>query len=80
MSKVITLRLSDDEYKKISNYAKFTHRPISNFITHSVLKKLEESEFVDPIEMEQIINDEELQKSLKSGHQDVKKRRGRFVE
>ena len=41
MSKVITLRLTEDEYNKIAAAAEIDHRPISNFITTEVLKDVE---------------------------------------
>ncbi|MBU4287796.1 MAG: hypothetical protein KKI12_06445 [Proteobacteria bacterium] len=80
MSKVITLRLSEEEYKEISAVAKIEHRPISNLITTMVLKDIEESYFVDPIEMAQIKSDKKLLEKLKAGHRDVKNMKGRFVE
>lgn len=79
MSKVITLRLSEEEYKKISAAAKIEHRPISNFITTEVLEDIEESCYVDPLEMAQIKSDKRLLKRLEDGHRDTKKMRGRFV-
>ena len=79
MSKVITLRLSEQEYKKIQAAAGIEHRPISNFVTTTVLKDIEESYYVDPIEMAQINSDERLLAKLKSGHKDVKRRKGKFV-
>ncbi len=80
MSKVITLRLSEEEYKEISTAAKIEHRPISNLITTMVLKDIEESYFADPIEMAQIRSDKKLLEKLKAGHRDVKNMKGRFVE
>ena len=79
MSKVITLRLSEEEYKKISGLAKIEHRPISNFITTTVLEEIEESCYVDPIEMAQINSDKRLLAKLKAGHSDARKRRGKLV-
>jgi len=79
VSKVITLRLSEEEYNKISAAAEIEHRPISNFITTQVLEDIEESYFVDPIEMAQIKSDRKLLEKLKAGHLDAKKRTGRFV-
>ncbi|MBU0694221.1 MAG: hypothetical protein KKC11_06080 [Candidatus Omnitrophica bacterium] len=79
MSKVITLRLSEEEYKRISAAAETEHRPISNFITTRVLKEIEESYYVDPIEMAQIKSDKRLLKRLNAGHNDAKKRRGKLV-
>lgn len=79
MPKVITLRLSDEDYHQIVFSAQNEHRPISNFILHVVLNRIEEGLYVDPIEMEQIRSDKKLLESLKAGHEDVKKRRGKFA-
>lgn len=80
MSKTITLRLSEEEYKKISSASEIEHRPISNFITTRVLEDIEESYYVDPIEMAQIKLDRRLLERLQAGHRDAKKIRGRFIE
>jgi len=80
MAKTVTIRLSDEEYNTILVTAKNEHRPISNFITYAVMKKIRESRFVNSTEMEQIRTDTGLVKSLQAGHNDVKKRRGGFVE
>lgn len=79
MSKVVTLRLSEEEYKRISTAAEVEHRPISNFITTRVIEDIEVSYYVDPIEMAQISSDKRLLEKLKAGHMDVKKKRGRLV-
>ncbi|MBI5024895.1 MAG: hypothetical protein HZC18_07885 [Candidatus Omnitrophica bacterium] len=79
MSKVVTLRLTEDEYKKIAAAAEIEHRPISNFITTEVLKGIEESYYADPVEMAQIKSDKELLEKLKAGHSDVQKMKGKLV-
>jgi uncharacterized protein (DUF1778 family) len=79
MSKVVTLRLSEEEYQRIAAAAEIEHRPISNFITTKVLEEIEESYYVDPIEMAQIRSDKQLLEKLKAGHNDAKKRKGRLV-
>lgn len=79
MSKVITLRLSDEEYEKIFVVAKNEHRPISNYITSTVIKDIEESYFVDRIEMAQINSDKTLLGKLQKGHLKAKKMKGKFV-
>lgn len=80
MNKVVTLRLSAEEYKRIATVAELEHRPISNFITATVLKDIEASYFADSVEMAQIRSDKKLMERLASGHRDAKKRKGRFVE
>ena len=79
MSKIVTIRLSDEEYKEISNVAKKEHRPISNFITSATLRQIEESFYVDPVEMAQIKSDKKLMKKLKTGHSNAKSKKGNFV-
>ncbi|MFH0796088.1 MAG: DUF6290 family protein [Candidatus Omnitrophota bacterium] len=79
MSKVVTIRLSNEEYTKISTSAEIEHRPISNFITTMVLKEIEESYYVDPVEMAQIRTDKRLLAKLAAGHNDAKERRGTFA-
>ena len=79
MSKVITLRLSEEDYERISTAAGVEHRPISNFITTAVLKEIEESYYVDPIEMAQIMSDKKLLEKLKAGHLDAKRVRGKLI-
>ncbi len=80
MAKVVTLRLTEEEYERISAAAKVEHRPISNFITARVVKDIEESYCVDPIEMAQIKSDKDLIGKLKIGHRDAKEMKGRFVD
>ena len=80
MSKIITFRLSEENYKKIQNLAERDNRPISNFIETAVKKFIEHNIYVDEFEMEEINNNTELNKSLKRGLSDIKSKRGRFVE
>jgi hypothetical protein len=79
MSKVVTVRLSDEEYRKISVGAKIERRPISNFMTMLVLKGIEEGDYVDAIEMSQIRSDHRLMTKLRAGHRDAQQRKGRLV-
>ena len=79
MSKVVTLRLSEEEYGRISASAHGEHRPISNFITAAVLNRIEESRYTDAIETAQIHSDKRLLAKLKAGHADAKSLKGKFV-
>lgn len=80
MSKTITLRLSDENYKVFRKLADRDNRPISNFIETSVKRFIEHNVFVDEFEMEEIRNNSELNKSIKRGVADMKSRKGRLVE
>ena len=79
MAKVVTVRLSDEDYRKIAAVAKRDRRPISNFMTLMVIKGIEEGDYVDEVEMAQITSDKRLMAKLRAGHQDAKHRRGKIV-
>ncbi len=80
MSKTVTIRLNDDDYKQIASAAQQERRPISNFITHTVLDVLASINVVDDVEMQEILSDASLVKKLKRGHAQVATRKGKFVE
>lgn len=79
MAKVVTVRLSDEDYRKIATAAKVERRPLSNFMTLMVIKGIEEGDYVDAVEMDQILADKPLMVKLRAGHHDAKRRRGRLV-
>jgi hypothetical protein len=79
MSKTITLRLSEENYKIYRKLADSDNRPISNFIETAVKRFIEHNVFVDEFEMEEIGNNPELNKSIKRGLSDMKQKKGRLV-
>ncbi len=79
MSKTVTLRLDEPVYRLFKGAAKSENRPISNFIETAVIRFVQDREMVDEFEMAEIRGNAELTQSLKRGHQDAKRRRGRFV-
>jgi predicted transcriptional regulator len=79
MSKTVTVRLDDEVYEKIKNFAMAERRPISNFIENAALNYIEEAVFADELEMIEILSNKELVDRLKKGSKDVRKKRGRFV-
>ena len=80
MSKTVTLRLNDKIYKLFRNLAENENRPLSNFIETSVLRFIENNQFVDEYEMAEIQNNQDLNRSLKRALKDAKAKRGRLVE
>ena len=80
MSKTITLRLSDESYKIYRKLADRDNRPISNFIETAVKRFVEHNIYVDEFEMEEIQNNKELNRSLKRGLSDMKKKIGKLVD
>lgn len=79
MSKTVTIRLTDEDYRVISTVAKHERRPISNFITHRVMEAIAEMSTVDDTEMKEILSDERVMKSIERGHKQFSQGKGRFV-
>jgi hypothetical protein len=69
--KVITLRLSDEEYKLITEKAKAEYRPISNFITAKVLTAIQEDNF--KVEEDSVSFGKDIIKNIEGGRYIYKK-------
>ncbi|MDD3046018.1 MAG: CopG family transcriptional regulator [Candidatus Delongbacteria bacterium] len=80
MSKTITMRIDETVLEKLMKFASLENRSLSNFIETAALKYINEIEYSDEFEMNNILNDAELMKKLKKGSSDAKNKRGRFVE
>ncbi|MBI2434115.1 MAG: CopG family transcriptional regulator [Candidatus Hydrogenedentes bacterium] len=80
MSKTVTLRLDDETYGLFRRFAEDDNRPLSNFIETAVKRYIEEVEYADEFEMAEIRANEPLNRSLRRGYQDAKRKQGRFVE
>jgi hypothetical protein len=80
MPKTITLRLSDEDFHLFQAYAKAENRTLANAIETLALKQIEEELFVDEFEMEEILENKDLLKRLKTGSEQAKRMKGRFVE
>jgi len=79
MSKTVTIRLSDQDYRAISVVAKHERRPISNFITHRVMAAIADLNTVDNAEMKEILSNEKVIKSIKGARKQLAQGKGRFV-
>lgn len=79
MSKTVTIRLSNEDYKAISSVAKHERRPISNFITHRVMEAIANMNTVDDLEMKEISSDKKVMKSIEHGRKQLMQGKGRFV-
>ncbi len=67
--KTLTMRVDDAIYKIIKTAADGQRRNISNFIEHATLQYLTSTQYVSDSEMDEILNDHELVKSLEIGKQ-----------
>ena len=79
MSKTVTIRLSDQDYKAIASVARHERRPISNFITHRVMTAIGDMNTVDDAEMREILSDEKVIKNIKGAKRQFEQGKGRFV-
>lgn len=79
MSKTVTLRLDDDVYEELSEAARAARRPLSNLIETSALSKVREAQFVDDVEMAEILDNDALVRRLKAGSRQARRRQGRIV-
>jgi predicted transcriptional regulator len=61
MSKTVTLRLEDKVYRRFRGMATHDNRPLSNFIETAALRFVEEHEYVDEFEIEEIKGNASLQ-------------------
>ena len=80
MAKTVTLRLNDESYNAFREASKAENRSIANLIETAALTKIRELQFVDDVEMAEILANEDLLKRIKQGSKEAKTKRGRFVE
>ena len=80
MAKTVTLRLNDESYNAFLEASKAENRSIANLIETAALAKIREQQFVDDVEMAEILANEDLLKRIKQGSKEAKTRQGRFVE
>ncbi|CAK8719723.1 CopG family transcriptional regulator [Candidatus Electrothrix laxa] len=69
--KTMTIRVDDVTYGMIKTAADGQKRNLSNFIEYAVLQYLSSAQYVDSDEMDEILQDAELIKNLKSGMNDL---------
>ncbi len=79
MHKTVTLRLKEDVYKIFLEIAKAENRSLSNFIETAALQNIREQQFVDDVELAEILSNTDLIKRLKEGSAEAQQLKGRFV-
>ena len=77
--KTLTVRMSEDDYKRILQGAKKDHRTLSNFMLASTLRSIEKAYYTGVVETESTLNDKMLMEGIEQGHKDAKKKRGKRV-
>jgi predicted CopG family antitoxin len=79
MPKTVTLRLSDEVYRRLSSTAAAENRSISNLIETLALKKLNDEMFTDEFETEEILSNMTLLKKLERGHRQARLKKGVLI-
>ena len=80
MSKTVTLRLKEEVYKAFIEAAKAENRSLSNLIETAALNKIREQQFVDDVELTEILTDQKLMKRIGKGSREAQLRKGQFIE
>jgi predicted transcriptional regulator len=80
MSKTITLRVDDQVYKAFLEAARAENRSLSNLIETAALTQIRAQQFVDDVELAEILANEDLMNRIQQGSRDAEARKGRFVE
>ena len=70
--KTLTLRVDEDVYSMIKSASDGARRNMSNFIEYATLQYLTSSQYIDNLEMDEIIQDSALVSSLKQGLKEAK--------
>jgi len=77
--KTLTLRVDDDIYSMIKLASDGAKRNISNFIEYATLQYLTSNQYIENEEMNDILNDKNLIKSLNQGLKEAKDGEYTFV-
>ena len=70
--KTVTMRVDDSIYQMIKIAAHGQRRNISNFIEFATMQYLSSSQYIDDVEMKEILNDTDLVKNLELGFIEAK--------
>lgn len=79
MPKTVTVRLEDHVFKLLKSAANGERRTISNFLEFATLSYLTNEIFVSDEEMDEILSDKNLMKSLQKGISDIKRKKYKVV-
>jgi hypothetical protein len=75
----LTLRVDDETYEAFVKRAKAENRSVANFIENAVKIHIQEHDFVDDVEMAEILANERLVERLRRGSQQARRRKGALV-
>ena len=73
------MRLEEEVYEEFREAAAAERRTLSNLIETAALARIRETQFLDDEEMTEILSNDALVGSLKTGSQQARRRKGGFV-
>lgn len=76
----ITLRLPENRYRLFRKLAEEENRSLANFIETATIRHIEEFEYEDSLEVEELRKNKKLNQCIARGHRDAKHAQGNFVE
>jgi predicted transcriptional regulator len=79
MPKTLTLRVDDETYDAFVRRAKAENRSVANFIENAVKTHIEDHDFVDEVEMAEILANDRLVERLKRGSKEARRQKGTLV-
>ena len=80
MSKTVTLRLDESVYDTFVEAARAENRSLASLIQTAAMERVRESQFVDDLELAEVMANEKLIQRIKKGSKDARGLSGRFVE
>ena len=79
MTRTVNLRLREEVYEEFREAAAAEGRTLSNLIETAALARIRETQFVDDVEMTEILGNDALVGRLKAGSQQARLRQGDYV-
>ena len=80
MTRTIILRLQENKYQRFKQLAEYDNRSISNFIENATLWFIEEEEYLDDFENDEILSNKELMGPIQRGFKESIEGRGELIE
>ena len=74
------MRLQENKYQRFKQLAHYDNRSISNFIENAALRFIEEEEYLDDFENDEILSNKELMDSIQRGYEESIEGKGKLVE
>ena len=80
MTKTTILRLRENKYQRFKQLAESDNRSISNFIENAAWRFIEEEEYLDDFENDEILSKKELMDSIQRGYEESIEGKGKLIE